>query len=254
MIWDFYFNSQQEIDRTIAANLILFMGFLFSAASGLFAWSLESRRDFLEREVERKTKDLLEKNLENKKADIVSAAIYQSCHILFSHKQVSRVLESVMDSMEKVLHADEGSVMLLNEENKLTIAASRGIPEGVAKEVQLKIGERVAGRAALLRREFLIVDGLEKYPEFKGIEPNSRIRSSIVCPLICQDRLLGVLNLNRTLTQENFSVEDLIHASIFSAQVAQALQNAKLYQAYEKKILELSQMNQKVRELQSLLP
>ena len=251
LLWDVYFNSGDPMDRTLTANLILLMGTLFSAAAGLFAWSLESRREFLEKELVREAAQITEKNLETKEAEVVSAAIYQSCHILYSEVKVNSVLERVMDLLSKVLRADEGSIMLLDETHHLKVAASRGIPLEIARSVSLKIGERVAGRAAQLRREFLIVDSLENYPEFEGIEPNPRIRSSIVCPLICQNELLGVLNLNRTVMRENFTTSDLMNASIFALQVAQSLRNAMLYEKLEKQIAELAGVHQRISELET---
>lgn len=250
LLWDFYFRSEQPIDHTLTANLILAMGTLFSISAGLFAWSLETRREYLEMEVERKAQEILDKNVENKKAEAAAAAIYHSSHLLFSDITFNGLLDTIMDLMSIVLRSDEGSIMLLDANHELFIAASRGIPEEVARQVHIKIGERVAGRAAQLRREYLLVDGLDKYPEFQGIEPNARIRSSIVCPLVCQNELLGVLNLNRTTTSENFTISDMINVSIFSSQVAQAVRNASLYQSLERKIAELDETNRKLKVLQ----
>lgn len=63
-LWDAYYNGSRPFDKEIASNLILIMGTLFSAAAGLFTWSLETRRTFLEKEVDWRTKDLHEKNQE----------------------------------------------------------------------------------------------------------------------------------------------------------------------------------------------
>lgn len=250
LLWDFYFDSERPIDRMVTANLILIMGILFSTSAGLFAWSLETRKEYLEKEIEKKTQELLEKNKEAQKAEATAAAIYHSSHLLFSNIKFNGLLDTIMDLMSIVLHADEGSIMLLDANRELFIAASRGIPEEVARQVHIKIGERIAGRAAQLRREFLLVDGLEQYPEFQGIEPNSRIRSSIVCPLVFQNELLGVLNLNRTANQTNFTVADMISVSIFASQVAQAVRNASLYQSLERKIAELEETNRRLKVLQ----
>ncbi len=103
----------------------------------------------------------------------------------------------------------------------------------------LKIGERVAGIAAQKKREFLIVDGLDNYPEFKGIQSNPRIRSSMVCPLISKGEVLGVLNLSRTLTRENYTVADLLSASIFAAQLAEALRSNMMHNRLYQRMTEL---------------
>ncbi len=63
-LWDAYSNGSRPFDKEIASHLILIMGTLFSAAAGLFTWSLETRKSFLEKEIDMRTKDLHEKNQE----------------------------------------------------------------------------------------------------------------------------------------------------------------------------------------------
>lgn len=254
LLWDHYFNSNEPFNRDLAAKLIFLMGLLFSASAGLFAWSLETRQEYLEREVQRKTEELSHKKQEARLAEAASCAIYQSCHILFSDVRMESILDSVMDLISKVFLADEGSLMLLDQDRKLYIAASRGIPEHIVSKIKMNIGERVAGRVAALKREFLIVDGLQNYPEFQGIDPNPLIKSSIVCPLIFRDEVLGVLNLNRKRNQVNFTVTDLMSATIFATLAAQAIRNARLYKNLEDKIRELEEVQEKMKVLESQLP
>jgi two-component system NtrC family sensor kinase len=40
-VWDFYFNSADQLDRTWVSTLILSMGSLFSLATGFFIWNLQ---------------------------------------------------------------------------------------------------------------------------------------------------------------------------------------------------------------------
>lgn len=63
-LWDAYYNGTRPFDKEIASKLILIMGTLFSIAAGLFAWSLETRRASLEKEVEWRTHDIQAKNKE----------------------------------------------------------------------------------------------------------------------------------------------------------------------------------------------
>ncbi len=249
LLWNHYFNSAEQIDRNVAANLILIMGFLFAVSAGLFGWALENRQNYLEQALDTKEKALSEKNRENKSSEVACAAIYQACRILFSEKDIESPNEKVIDLMIKVLKADEGSLMLIDTAGNFSIAASRGIPEEVSKQVHLKLGERVAGRAAREKREFLIVDGLDHYPEFRGVESNPRIRSSMICPLVSQGEVLGVLNLNRVFTQENFTVADLMNASIFAAQLAQAMRNRNISKKLGEKLAELENFQAQILEL-----
>lgn len=249
LLWNHYFNSNEAIDRTVAANLILAMGFLFAVAAGLFGWALENRQDYLERTLNSKERALTEKNMETKSSEVACAAIYQTCRILFSEKHTEMPYNTLLDLMTKVLKADEGSLMLVDGANNLYIAASRGIPLDVIKQTHLKMGERVAGRAAKEKREFLIVDGLDHYPEFRGLDGNNKIRSSIICPLVVQDTVLGVLNLNRTVIQDNFTVADLMNASIFTSQLAQALHNYLMTQKMGQKIMELESFQARILQM-----
>ena len=64
LLWDSYFNNASDIEKKVAGPLILVMGSLFSMAAGLFAWSLETRDQFLRREVQKRTLELQAKNEE----------------------------------------------------------------------------------------------------------------------------------------------------------------------------------------------
>ncbi len=172
--------------------------------------------------------NMVEKALEKKKLKTM-VALYEASNAVFTTIELDSLLEIILERMEKVLGADEASVMLLNEQNKLAIAAGRGLSDEVSPEVQLEMGERIAGVVAQEKQAKLLINGLDKYSEFQGLTTNTRIKSSIVCPLLCQGELLGILNLNRTKNQTNFNFHDLQSATVFASQAALAIQNAKLY-------------------------
>lgn len=171
---------------------------------------------------------LIEKALEKKKLKMM-VALYEASNAVFTTLSLDRLLEIILDRMEKVLGADEASIMLLNGQNKLAIAASYGLPNEISRGVQLEIGERVAGAVAKEKRARLLINGLDRYPEFKELQRKNRIKSSIVCPLLCQGELLGVLNISRVKSEINFTSGDLHSATVFASQAALAIQNAKLY-------------------------
>ena len=63
-LWDSYFNSTAQIEKTAASFWILATGSLFSIAAGLFVWSLETRGTYLQKEVYKRTVELENKNQE----------------------------------------------------------------------------------------------------------------------------------------------------------------------------------------------
>lgn len=163
-------------------------------------------------------------------------------------KGLEALLESAMDNLKEHFHADEGSLMLTDKAKRLYIACGRGLSEETVYSTTLKLGERVAGLAAQESREYLINGGFEKYPEFSGIEKNPRIRSSIVIPVHCDGKLLGVLNLNRTKSSEYFTQKDLRGISLFISQIAPAIQSAK-----REEELETARREQIIRQFSSIL-
>jgi len=253
LVWDRYVNSNEPLDRALVSHVVLIMGVLFSTASALFAWSLESRSEFFEREYRRRSVQLSLQINENKKAERTASAIYEAAHLMYSRLDLNGLCLLVMDLVKKVMGADEGSLLFLGPDNVLTLAASWGIPEETAKTIRVPLGERVVGRAAKLRRDYLIIEGLENYPEFSGIPSNPRIRSSIVCPLIYQNEVYGVLTLNRTVTLQNFSVDDLMNASVFTSLVALAVRNARLFKEVEERDQQLDATYERLAEIRDLI-
>lgn len=64
LLWAAYVDQASDIEKRVAGPLLLIMGSLFSCAAGLFVWSLETRDDFLQKEVNKRTLELEEKNRE----------------------------------------------------------------------------------------------------------------------------------------------------------------------------------------------
>ena len=195
---------------------------------------------------------LVEKALEKNELKTM-IALYESSRAIFSTVHLDDLLALVMDLIQKGLRADEGSILFLDAQKKLYIVASKGIDQAISKQVHLEMGERIAGWAAEKRKELLLINGLEKYPEFSHIDQNERIGSAIVVPLIHQEDLLGVLTLNRLTSHENFNSTDLRHACIFASQVSQAVRNARLFQNLENKVEELKKAYRQLDETKTQL-
>ncbi len=181
---------------------------------------------------------LVERALEKSELKAL-VALYEAGQVLFHKQPLKMMMDRVVQLAAKVLQADEGSVLLIDENHKLYEAASAGASVTATKHIHFAIGERIAAKSAEDRQEYLIVDGLENHPEFKTLQSNPKIYSSIVCPLIFNDELLGVLTLNRIGKSVNFTPSDLRNAGIFASQVALGVLNSRLDGELEKKITEL---------------
>lgn len=149
--------------------------------------------------------------------------------------ELSTLLETMLRSATELLEAGGGSVMLL-EGDELVTAAARGREEAAGAHVHL--GEGVAGRVAL-RREPVLIDGYADPEGFPGVPDREPYVESAMCvPLVCEERLEGVLNVNAPLGLA-FTQHDLRALAVFGEQAAMAIANARRYEAERTQVAEL---------------
>ncbi|MBI3317312.1 MAG: response regulator [Candidatus Omnitrophica bacterium] len=196
--------------------------------------------------------NVIEKALQKNEVKLLMG-LYEASRLIFSSMKMEDLLDRAVEQIKKVMEADSCSLMLLNESGKLTIAAHRGMDEKVVKGIEVEVGDRVAGRAFKEAKPYLLIDKLDHYSEFDGVKSNAKIHSSMVIPLISGLQVLGVMNINRFSPQNHFNQRDLRNATIFAAQVGQAVQNAKLFQEIEKKAEEVRQAHEVLKQAQHQL-
>ena len=158
-------------------------------------------------------------------------ALYEISKAVHLTVELDQLLKIIIELTIKVLKADEASLMLFDDERKLYIAAaSYDLGEEIKKKTRLAIGERIAGWVAKERQPLLLYNGLQNDPRFKDIEGQRKeIKSSMVFPLEGKTDMLGILNINRVNIDECFTENDMRKSSIFTSQIAMAVENAKLF-------------------------
>jgi sigma-B regulation protein RsbU (phosphoserine phosphatase) len=116
---------------------------------------------------------------------------------------------------------------------------------------EIPIGLGVVGHAAQHKHAVLVPD-VKK--DARYIELNPETRSELAVPLIYKDKVIGVMDLEHT--RRGFFTEDHKRAmSTLAAQVAIAMENARLYEEIAKQEQRLERDLAMARELQSrLLP
>lgn len=144
---------------------------------------------------------------------------------LNSTLEPNRLLELILDSSIRYTGATTGSVILIAEEDRLDIVASRGLGIHVQDEVSLTIGEGVTGWVAKEGEPLLIPD-VRKDPRYVMVKEH--IRSELAVPMILDRRVIGVISVDSTRTK-NFSEEDQQLLTIVATQAAQILQNAEAF-------------------------
>ncbi len=165
-------------------------------------------------------------------------AFFKVTQALISTIDLKGLLELIMESIQKVIQADQGSIMLLDKKkNELALKTSFGLKDILEKKndkSQLKDPRQgPAWKVIEQGKPTIIISGLENYSLFKDIKSHNRIKSSMIVPLKIKDQTRGVINLARTKIETEFNQRDLSIVTIFAGQAAAAIENVFLYKKLE---------------------
>jgi sigma-B regulation protein RsbU (phosphoserine phosphatase) len=152
---------------------------------------------------------------------------------------VSRELTSILDRetllrriaqrVKRLVDYDVFSVMLLNERSEILESAfAMRYDESVVLCQQLTLDQGLCGASARARRPIRVGDVLLD-ARYIRCETGADIRSELIVPLLLQDRLIGVLDLE-SVEPEAFTAEHERMMVTLGSYVAIALENARLFE------------------------
>ncbi len=139
---------------------------------------------------------------------------------------LEELLPKIPQLIARLIEFQAFAVYLLDaKKRELRVAYSVGYPEEFAHSRRLKVGEGIVGTAVAEQRE-LVINDVHKDPRYVEAVPGSN--SELVVPLRRKGATIGALNvLSRAVDQ--YTDRDAAILSQFGAQVAVALENAKLF-------------------------
>jgi sigma-B regulation protein RsbU (phosphoserine phosphatase) len=201
-------------------------------------------------------------------ADPVPASLFVShpeqAHTLSLLYDVSREITSILDREEllrrvaqrvkKLVNYHVFTVMLFNErsEHLESIFAQR-YGDNLPSRMTIPLHTGLTGTAAGERRVLRVNDTLEDSRYIK-CDVGDDTRSELVIPLLLQDRLIGVLDLEST-EPNAFNAEHERMLATLGSFIAIALENARLFQDARENELRLQDDLSTAREIQrQLLP
>jgi len=191
---------------------------------------------------------LVEKALE--KADLKSlVTLYETSRAIFSAIKLDDLLPILISLSQRLLKADDISIMLKNENGELEISASQGLSDENDRSVRLLIGEKFLKNVKPLPDNSFIIGSISNDKDFKDIPKVERVKSALLCPLLSKTRTLGILCAARTSSELQFNYADQRYANIFASQVSQAIDNAQLYSELESKVSALNEAYGKLSEV-----
>lgn len=171
---------------------------------------------------------------------------------LTSILNVDQLFKHIGDLLTRVIEYQMFSILLLDEEqHKLVHRFSLRFQENIQLKHDIPLGRGLVG-AAVAEKTAVLAPDVSKDPRY--IQLNPETRSELCVPLIYKDRAIGVLDLEHT--RRNYYNEDHVRTlTTLAAQIAIALENARLYERIAKEEQRMERDLAMAREIQMrLLP
>jgi phosphoserine phosphatase RsbU/P len=199
-------------------------------------------------------------------AGIENAQLYtrttKQARILLLLNEIARELTSILnldellgriaELLQRLIDFQIFSILLLDASGeKLQHRFSLRFNENVQVKQEIPLGRGLIGQAAETMKAILVPD-VSKDPRY--VEANPETRSELAVPLIYKEKVIGVLDLEHT--RRGFFTEDHRRTmTTLAAQVAIAIENARLYEQIAQQERRLERDLALARELQMrLLP
>lgn len=152
----------------------------------------------------------------------VTAARERHASSLEEYIDLEHTCRMVLDEARTLVQADNGSVMLLDNEGRLSIRAAFGTE--ASQKMSLVLGEGIAGDVLRTGRAEL-VNNVSMDSRFKP-GGKTQVASLLCAPIKHAGQNLGVINVSNS-ADRIFAIEDLKLIHSLSVYAAVAIQNAK---------------------------
>jgi sigma-B regulation protein RsbU (phosphoserine phosphatase) len=162
---------------------------------------------------------------------------------------LNQLLSKLISSMRELINYDAFSILMVDPQARaLRHLFSVRYDQRVNID-NVPLGKGITGAAAE-SREVVRVHDTAKDPRYIASHPD--IRSEVAVPLIVQDRVVGVMDLESDRVGY-FSDDQVRTLALLAPQVASSLENARLYQELAQREHRMDEDLQAARELQRVL-
>jgi GAF domain-containing protein len=167
---------------------------------------------------------------QDRKAELLQALheVVESVNLTIDADELfSRMLEIAMG----VTGADGGSLMLLDPKTQLlAIRVAIGVEPELWPKIKVALGEGIAGRVAADAHPIRL-RGRADRQRFRIVRERLDVESALCVPLVCEGKVLGVLNLHHSERPDAFSEDDLDFAEQLGRLDAEIIARAQEHEA-----------------------
>lgn len=179
--------------------------------------------------MENRAGDVLTSDVQAPDAFLLESVLKELSDLLRSIDNPQDVMDSVVRLTTNLLGVAKCSLVMLEEDGvTLRIRAAHGLPEAVIRDYRGRIGEGIGGHVAQTGKPLLIED-VETHPLFaRKSKQKYTTKSLLSVPLIFQESVIGVLNVNNRNDGGVFTRSDELILSVLANFVVIAIHKAQM--------------------------
>ncbi len=182
-------------------------------------------------------------------------AAIEMAFLLNASLDLREVLGRIMRNVTRVIGAEAGTLMLLDERSgELVFSLPTGPAADRLADYRLPLGKGVAGWAAQQRMPVRVDDAGSDTHFFSAVDQATgfRTRSILCAPLVVRDRLIGVLEVINRADGAPFSEQDEFLLAIFGQLASLAIENARLHQETQERLQDLQDEERRRRHAEQV--
>lgn len=188
------------------------------------------RESRLKRERDQLVQQLMESNSQLQRRAQELNVLYGVGKSVASSLDLEEVLHRVVEAAVYVVGAEEGSLMLLDEEQgELYTRASKNL-DSKAQTMRKRVNDSLAGKVLQTKRAIAIGND----SQWKRTHTALLVKSLIYVPLILQNKPIGVLGVTNRLKETSFDSNDTRALSALGGYATIAINNANIYSEIER--------------------
>jgi len=194
------------------------------------------RESRLQRERDQLVQQLMESNSQLQRRAQELNVLYGVGKSVASSLDLEEVLHRVVEAAVYVVGAEEGSLMLLDEEQgELYTRASKNL-DSKAQSMRKRVNDSLAGKVLQTKRAIAIGND----SQWKRTHTALLVKSLIYVPLILQNKPIGVLGVTNRTKETSFDSNDTRALSALGGYATIAINNANIYTDIERQRVTLS--------------
>lgn len=149
---------------------------------------------------------------------------------------IDQIADVCINEIPKLIGVKLASLFILDESSDILHLAKNNHPHLINNIVSLNQNPPSMMVAAVRCKELIVVNNMEEQNK-PGIDDlqrtfsqNYKTENCIIAPLICQGRVVGVLNLADKIGSKEFSKEDIVAVELFCQLVGSSIGNISLFE------------------------